>query len=355
MEWIPPSKGCPLIWPGFMHLVRRGPNARAAMSKHELAVEARNVSPADGPIGTVVGATPIISDEFLAHIDMLVDAGLVTLAADDNKRGPDSPVQVAADLIAGNPDVVVEGLTKDSGSVIKISDAEATALHEQHFGPFHEGKLLYPNFLFEYYAVLLGDLLDAMGSGRSTVSSSSVLSDYLRYAYAKSQVPRDSQVLQHESASSILDILKLNVPDVSSLSFEEVLDIRSATRDELLGFQYEMDKLSQELTGNLAATDLVRFGDELTGRTRWALNQLESKIRSSNLGVLRRLFERILSPKSYVPLLATITADLPKHLALLASLGLISVATSLDLAAERAKVSENGFFYLFQLRRLSGS
>jgi len=82
------------------------------------------------------------------------------------------------------------------------------------------------------------------------------------------------------------------------------------------------------------------------------MREIEGKVKSGHIRVLRRMLEAIEKPGAYLPLVGSIFAGVSLETALALSLGLISARVALEAWEERKEFANDGLFYLVKLKSL---
>lgn len=98
-------------------------------------------------------------------------------------------------------------------------------------------------FNFNYFADFLCILLSSLATGQNTLTTSSILNNYLRIYNQSfgSDVHRHFFKSENVRFPTIgFEAIKVNIPNLSFLSFEEILELRVALHDELQAFKNEL-------------------------------------------------------------------------------------------------------------------
>lgn len=265
-------------------------------------------------------------------------------------------------LISQKPDLIIEEYdikTNETGrktsSICKFSDVEAEKVHEKYVGKLQIGTTFDMGFVYQYYTSLLIDLFVTISSGNVAVSGSPVLTTFLNYAYNNKQFEEFNSFLRRTNNLSpqiAFNILKLSLFDVSRFSFEDILEIKHQLRHELERFRTDLGVITHNVINEYDENYLINNLDEVVKyRILPSVSELENKIKHSKTKLLLRLFEALKNPASYVPFLGTVFHMIPIQLAFFLSLGLITCETALNYMMEQRQLTNNGLYYLVQLKK----
>ncbi len=325
-------------------------------------------SPKPGQTGVVIGTIEFVSDEFRTHASILENEGLLRYVDGDNlldKRIADEirpkaaeSLSASIDLLWEEADVVYDSAGNKTFASVRFADPEVTRIHEQFVAPFEVGATIDMGFVAEYYGGLLTSLLGSVATGGECVTSSNVLNKLVKAYYESDSMTLRRQQIKRELGSSpswAYEAIKVNVPDVSKFSFEDVLEMRQELQDELLGFRQDMADIHEELLDRYDPLYIAASAQDFVDRKiNPALEDLDRKIRSTRSGVLKKLFDELRDPRAYTPLIATLFDKVPLHIATMASLGFVGISTAWDYVRNMDEIRNNGLYYLIKLRAKAG-
>jgi hypothetical protein len=320
-----------------------------------------------GDIGIIKDIVHFIDDRFIDTVRPLCNEGLLeirnyearnNIVDEEKERAIRSHVE---ELLAQRQDLLMREIDvqkAQNGRVIQKKlniTEEVKGVHEKYVGPLQPGKVFSLGFINKYYGSLLIDTQIGMAEGKATITGSPVVGDFLKYIYQNERYDEFKQSLLTSTGLKphiAFDLLKLAVPDVSSLSLEEILEIKRQLKDELLKFQAELGQVSHNVIHEYDQEDLLKNLQEIVRyRVLPSVAELEAKIKQSNLRPLKNLTEALKKPESYVPFIGTIFHQIPAQLAFLLSLGLMSFETAIKYFTERKRIVNNGLYYVIQLKK----
>ena len=149
-------------------------------------------------------------------------------------------------------------------------------------------------------------------------------------------------------------VVQLSLPDMSSLSCDDILEIRHTTQAELERFHLSMLSMSRSAANSADKNEPLNDID-LIARTEVlpALTELERKAAGEPLRACKRFIEALRKPIVGGSLIASAFAHAPAQYALLigAGLAVAGVETALEAMESRRELESNGLYYVLQLRK----
>ena len=301
-----------------------------------------------------------ITTEFRNHIKLLTDEGIINIVKEFPELGGDELwsklVEETRHLIKENYHYIL--FDKIGDAFIKNGEQYFNAKLKPEAQAIFDSIIPNHNFIFYYYRRLLTIIIRDSFTGLNCLTSSPIINDFLKIYYSKKHESQETQRFLKENSLNpqiAFDTLRINLPNISKLSFEDILELRLQTKPELEKFSFELEKLQFELHSeysqefiNTNAKDIVKY------KVQPSVDELMKKIDSSDFKFLRTLLTEIKDPKSYAPLLTTAFGDVPSHIAMLCSAGFVSISTMLDLIEKRRQTKElkdNGFYFLLDLKK----
>lgn len=323
-----------------------------------------------GDIGIITGITPFLQDDILEKIDLLLKAGVVSISDESdiqNTLGKDESEwidRIIFDLISQREDFIIEysntKRTEDGrliSATIKFADKEVIKVHERFVGKIGIGQKIDFGFMYKFYSGLLNDILNLMLSDKIVYTDSSVLNDFIQFAYDNKLTRRQKMELgriDNLSPRICTDLIKINFLNVASFEFEEIFEIKEKLKDNLENYRKEMRTLSYEAISGLDKLEIYSYLDEaIKYRIQPKIDELEKQIKSSPNKLLIHLKESLKNPVTYVPILGSLFRQIPAQIALYLSLGIMSLESAISYVKERKSLQKNGLMYLVKLRKYS--
>jgi len=323
-----------------------------------------------GDIGIITGVTPFLQDDILEKIDLLLKAGVVSILDESdiqNTLGKDKSEwidRIIFSLISQREDFIIEyANTKRAeggrlvSSTIKFADEEVMKVHERFVGKIRIGQKIDFEFMYKFYSGLLNDILNFMLSDKIVYTGSSVLNNFIQFAYDSELTRRQKMELgkiENLSPKICTDLIKMNFLNVANFEFEEIFEIKEKLKDNLENYRKEMRTISYEAISGLDKAEIYNYLDEaIKYRIQPKIDELEKQIKSSPNKLLIHLKESLKSPVTYVPILGSLFHQIPAQIALYLSLGIMSLESAISYVKERKSLQKNGLMYLVKLRKYS--
>jgi uncharacterized protein len=153
-----------------------------------------------------------------------------------------------------------------------------------------------------------------------------------------------------DSKSGILAnyVLEVLVPDLSQLSFEEILEIRHRFDESLQSFRLRVSQLAADISASVADAEFYRqCHATLEKDILPAVLELSKEMKLSKAQVIKRAIDSAASFKPAVPFVISAFAPLPIYAAALVSAGIMSFDVAMDVYINRKnRLYNNGVAYI---------
>ena len=305
------------------------------------------------------------TDNYLKHIKILEDEGVLKIERKkyNSSTGTRDSHNLGMSLngigeLVGNSlnrffknarmeDHVIDGKTTIhySGDLIDELEKYSSDLNAS-------GRTYSPHFEVIYVVAQLESILTAIDAGKPTFNTSPLIDGFLKEFFNSpkfAETQKKIQSIGNIEAQISMEALKLNLPNLSMLSFEDILDIKYIMKDELSAFKYEIKHLSLNF-------DMERYSKKNELSNYVAVNisprlkSLERQLQSLNRNFIKAAIKEIKDPKSYSPLLLTFFDNVSNTLLLLCSLGIISIDVVADHLSKKNELKNDGLYFLAKLR-----
>ncbi|MBC8054573.1 MAG: hypothetical protein H7Y13_16050 [Sphingobacteriaceae bacterium] len=303
-----------------------------------------------------------MSNGFKDQIQVLVDEGLVNLNNSYYQTLYQKPI--GEQLRALSRDIVKESWRdiilkpydqpQPKGKKYYLIDEEAERIAKELGNTYND----LVGFVLHYYVSTLAIFFNESWSGATTITSSEVVTKFLRYFYERTSKFNTQKTPIKNSTTYpqiAFDTLKLSIPTISALAFEDVLELKYKLNDELLRFQYEMQRFQFEMENEFDQHSLPIKAREIAKfRIQPAIEDLTTRLTSGSYSFVKTILTELKDPKSYTPLLTSVFGNVPSHLTILLSAGLISITTYMELVEhfkQRSTLRKNGLFYILDLTK----
>lgn len=322
----------------------------------------------DGRIPSNIHFTSYCSEAVIAATDFLESEGVVKQSNSALLNAHDFNL-LAKNIVGDNLDLLFQAgdFQKKKRSVTFVYDAKlisaeaSDAINEilsqneiDHISTFKFKGFPVPDFYLamSLYTSLIQLLLSHMSLGDNVVCNSMVVSQMLDNSLSRVK-PKWKK--GHIKNSAVLNAMKILLPNISNANLEDILEIRLSAKDELIEMRAYIDSTLKELSNDtifdISPADLERIiGQKITP----AVRQFERKLQDSKLVSVQSFIKNIQNPLSYAPLLTSFFSDIPAHITLSASLGLISFETIIELIKNRNSTKNDPLYFTVAMKNRLG-
>lgn len=156
---------------------------------------------------------------------------------------------------------------------------------------------------------------------------------------------------EYKTGFSGFSLAAFTLPNLDIMSFEDVLELRLASEDELSAFREQMTVLAERIRAEPWEPSFVREIERIAQHDiQPTVRKLQQKLESSSREVVLRALKNLVSAPTVLSMLATIWAGLPPLLVMAVAAGLVSVETALEYHFERNRILQsNGLSLLLRL------
>ena len=181
----------------------------------------------------------------------------------------------------------------------------------------------------------------SMADGIPFITNSDFLNSIINELYM------NTEQMQAMKNKLKLDCASILLPNLSDATFDDILEIKHEANDELLELRYYIDSLS-----NNCDIEKAGYFDEIVSqKINPVIRNLEYKMSDMKINVAQKFITEIKNPLSYAPLIGTFFSEVPAHISLLISLGLISTNVGLEYAKQLNNIKKDNMGFLFKLRQ----
>jgi hypothetical protein len=301
---------------------------------------------------------------FHSHLQPLIDAKIVSLYLEflkDEDLQYD-PITTKVTFKLSDDDSLNDAVEENMHYIFKMKKIEKGTdtislknLYRKEVPQFIASKEKSELDAVRYYIQLVKLILDNTSNGQQCMTTSIAVNNILHSYYNSTKFKDVYRKISREveiNPSLIFDTLNLSVPNLSKLSFEDVLEVRSRLSDELTAFKVYMKNFQLDLLQtyddkfiSLKSNELVKL------KIMPALDDLKRKLEGLNVNIPVKILQEVKDPKSYSPLLLTFSNNFATSYAVLVSLGIISLSTALEYTTNKKEIKSNGLYYLLKLNQ----
>lgn len=314
-------------------------------------------------ISSVRGIHDCVDDSFKVHLKMLEREGIVkynileenrfTLL--DNKNDIISPIDAElrhnCNLLMRSVGNRLYEITQRDGNASARISKEVLDIHEVFINKIEVGAQLDFEFIYTYYENLIYYIIKYMYEGANVITTSKIVDQYFGEYYLKG-LSEIGDIKKPIGKDLAVMTIKYFVPDVSSLSFEDILEIRYRANDELLEYRSYMDEMNKNMVDKCESAEIYDYANNyIEKQIQPSVRNLQRKISSSNIRVVQTFLDELKDVNSYIPIIGSILTKLPMQFSILATAGLISARTIMKMKEEQYELKNNGLYYLYDLKR----
>lgn len=186
---------------------------------------------------------------------------------------------------------------------------------------------------------LLSDIYVNITTGKISITNSPFLNKIINDFFTENVNQKQNMTMKQLEYASIL------LPDLSNASFEDILEIRYKMKDELL-------ELKQYINSLLNVNEKDNIDQIIQQKINYAIRNLELKIKDIKINVAQKFLTEIKNPLSYTPLIGTVLNDIPAHVSLLMSLGLIGANVGLEYIKQLNNIKKDNMYFLFKFNKM---
>ena len=332
------------------------------------AIEERVVTPySNGRLSTMIHFTSYFSDAVLEAFHFLENEGLVIADKIDALRKHEF-IMLAKDIVGDNLNLLFKKedfekrgrSVKFSNSTKLISEEAMEAISESlseekkhQISKYKFEGAQVPDFYLAMglYTSLLELLLAHMSLGENTICNSIILNNMIDNSLNKGRKKERDRLKK----LAMLNAMKILLPNISEASLEDILEVRWLAKDELIEMRAYIDSTLKELSNEeiykMNPTDICRLVEQ---KITPSVNQFERKLQNIRLSSVQSFIKGIKNPLSYAPLITSFFAQVPAHITLSASLGLISFEPIIEYCKNKNDLKNDPLYFTVAINRMLG-
>jgi hypothetical protein len=324
---------------------------------------------ADGFIKTsVIETRDYTSDNFILHLKNFEEQKVISYSKHIVNPAPSPPgmLSMSENTIINNL-IITENLLGESKEFGRKLDKNGNTIIEMGFALNTESikisRELFPNSkgverLLIYYSRLLRSYFDNIEKGESTITTSRFLNNLHAFAIKNEAFGKASIEIKKElnvSPYIAFEAIKLNVPNLGIHPTDEILEFRLKSNDELTEFRKALETLTIDIFDKYDDLYISKNAQKLVDlKVQPKLDEIKNKLKESKFKGFQQTVQEIKDPKSYSPLLLTLSENISNTMALMVSLGLISINVALEYYRSNKEYKKDGVQYLLKLNKYFG-
>jgi len=258
--------------------------------------------------GIIRRIIPSVDGSLRESIRPLLDEGLIVINSSPSSMLIPPRQRERLRELFGDVKELLFGPAYDSGHEVEVELDESgiAEIHQRLAGPITVGGKFDVGAVYTYYEGLFVEAVGAALRGEPILSCSSILYDMLDRAAeadAVKSLHADRLLGGAVGPRLALDVLSTALVDTGDLDCFDVLEVRYQLRDELVAFRSELERVQFEFTHEFGIEKMLREGHAIAAaRHAPRVRELEAKIKSGRVLVLKKLIKSLEKPDAYVPL-----------------------------------------------------
>ena len=204
----------------------------------------------------------------------------------------------------------------------------------------------------EYLGKLFQSYIDYSSLGCNTITTSKIMHELIKESNNEINIAAINEKFKNElnvNPFLINETIKIAVPDLSRFPTEEIIEFKHKSKDELLAFKTTLEEITLDLLSNHSQAFITANAQKIAEiKIQPLLNDINLKLGDSKLTLTRALIQEVRDPKSYSPLILSLSSNVSTTLIYLLSLGIISFNTALEYYSKNKETKKDGVYYLFK-------
>ena len=208
-------------------------------------------------------------------------------------------------------------------------------------------------WLLHLYKLLLNGIFDDLYLGNNCLSNSEFLNRLIcSMRFENNKMSGKIDTRKYTKTNIALNCLSILLPNLSQLSFEQILEVRLKAKDELLELRSYMDKISEEVYPIMNDTsELSEIEKKLQINIKTAVKQFENRLTNLKIGIGQKILNDLKNPLTYSPLITTLFGNIPIQAALAASVSLTSFDALLEYFKKKNEMQNDSLYFTLKLKR----
>ena len=199
--------------------------------------------------------------------------------------------------------------------------------------------------IFCLYLMQSAVFFDSMLKGKNIISNNFFMEKIIEYHYGNDRTNRNDIIA--------MNALPIFLPDIHQMELDDILELRHHSKDELANMRYYIDNLSKEFSPDDLKHEKLKF--HLEKKINPSIDELSRKVSGLKMSTLQKFISNFRDPKKYTPMLTTFFTNMPAHIALALSAGLIVADTAAEYKKQLNEIKNDPLYFSLQLRKQNSS
>ena len=311
----------------------------------------------------VEGIRHFHSKELLDTINILIGSKIVTIDSIDFNTIDDNGftekfLPSLWNTSKGRISSFVDNIAKRNADYVQTINGFMKLNNEVNFTGFFEAednddhKYIEALCIMVYCNVQMHLIYQSICNRQSFISSNDFLKNCLETVYTSEN--KELVKLKLPTNELIAQIaIPILLPNFYHLEFADILDLRHFAKDELEEMRHYINLLSLEYSPD--DKKFINIKILLRDKINPSIKQLENKIYGLRAGAIQRSLQSLKNPLAYTPMLTTLFTNIPSHVALAVSMGLIAAESGIDYLKQKKDIETDPLFFSIKLRNIANN
>lgn len=211
------------------------------------------------------------------------------------------------------------------------------------------------NGLLTYYAKVFKTFVNYYEQGKDVLTSSKYINDLFREIIKTDRFKQTQYAFKNEfkvAPSLIFESIKLGLPNLGKFPTEEILRFKEISKNEVLEFQSILEKLTLDLITQYDYDYINANAQKIVDiKIKPLIENISKTLNNSSFRLIQDLIKEAKDPRSYSPLLLTLSNKISDTMILLISLGMIGLNTGLEHYSRIKEAKKDGIYYLYKMKK----
>lgn len=315
----------------------------------------------------VVSTNDFTDERFVKHLREFEESKVVrySIDVDPGGRSPEKGVipissdMILNDIMLSNPNLV--GTKTDEKTTIDDDGRTIFSFNIQlNKEAEHLSNILFPSEqsmqkLFLYYAKVCRTFLNSFEHQENIITSSKYVNEIFQIISRTDRFRKVQENFKNElnvSPFLAFEAIRLGVPNLGRFPPSEILKFKEQSKPELDEFKSKLESLSLDLLNNYDYSYINQNAQKISDlKIKPLVDNISRSIGHSKIKALQELIKEAKDPKSYSPLLLTLSNNVSNTMAILISLGLITLNTGIEHYSKLNELKKDGVYYLYKMNK----
>lgn len=196
--------------------------------------------------------------------------------------------------------------------------------------------------------LLLSTFFD-LYNNNSVATNCSFLNN-LVYSYYKESDDKNQMTFTKNYIAQ--DCMKILLPNIPTLTIEDILDIKTKANDELIELKsYINDFAANTIKYDIESEDFIDLTQKVQLKLNNSIECFSRKCKNIKYDIAQKFITELKNPLSYSPLLISLFHNIPAHIELLSSLLLISSNVLFEYLKKTNELKNDPLYFTYKIAK----